>query len=168
MVEFHGAIGLSILVEPPPTVRQKHQQKPPCHPPLAPPTAQPLSCRAQTYVKNNTHRTTVGAVLNGLHIPSTTLELGPANVSTALSPPPLVPRAPVRMCLEADPVVMCRARAVCVCVYVCVCVCVCGAGGRPSSPGRGLAGLLECTLASWLPARPDRAARQHFTRKRQS
>jgi hypothetical protein len=37
MVELHGAIGLSILVEPPPT----------------------------TYVKNNTFRTTVGAVLNG-------------------------------------------------------------------------------------------------------
>jgi hypothetical protein len=37
MIEMHGAIGLSILVEPPPT----------------------------TYVKNNTFRTTVGAVLNG-------------------------------------------------------------------------------------------------------
>eukprot|EP01052_Picozoa_sp_SAG31_P027643 SAG31_NODE_2601_length_5363_cov_2.456173_2_plen_155_part_00 len=31
-------------------------------------------------MKNNTHRTTVGAVLNGLRVPSTTLELGPANV----------------------------------------------------------------------------------------
>jgi hypothetical protein len=30
-----------------------------------------------TYIKANTHRTTVGAVMNGLHIPSTTLELGP-------------------------------------------------------------------------------------------
>jgi hypothetical protein len=50
--ELHGAIGLSILVEPP----------------------------APTYVKNNTHRTTVGAVLNGLKIPSTTLELGPHSV----------------------------------------------------------------------------------------
>lgn len=53
MKEMHAAIGLSILVEPPPT----------------------------TYVKNNTYRTTVGAVLNGMHIPSTTLELGPANVA---------------------------------------------------------------------------------------
>ena len=52
MKELHQAIGLSILVEPPPP----------------------------TYIKNNTHRTTVGAVLNGLHIPSTTLELGPATV----------------------------------------------------------------------------------------
>jgi predicted deacylase len=32
-------------------------------------------------VKNNTFRTTVGAVLNGMHVPSTTLELGPANVA---------------------------------------------------------------------------------------
>ena len=52
MKELHGAIGLSILVEPP----------------------------ASTYIKNNTHRTTVGAVLNGLHIPSSTLELGPHSV----------------------------------------------------------------------------------------
>ena len=52
MKQLHGAIGLSILVEPPPS----------------------------SYIKSNTHRTTVGAVLNGLHIPSTTLELGPHSV----------------------------------------------------------------------------------------
>ena len=82
VLALHGAIGLSLLTEPPPTVR---------HCPLlsvlggATRRACGLTARTlpQMYVQMGLHRMTVGAVQNGLHVPSSTLELGPAHVRGA-------------------------------------------------------------------------------------